>query len=80
MKKKDIYRCSNFNCDVFLCRKCFDDIPLNGLTETTYIQSTPSNNIDDDESNGSPKNDEDDSINSSELEEPYYDEEAFSNF
>jgi hypothetical protein len=63
-----------------LCRKCVEDIPVNDPIETTYIQSIPSNNVSDDDSNGRPEGNEDDSISSSEMEDPYDEEEALCNF
>ena len=54
---------------------------MNGDIETTYIQSVPQiNNDDDSQDGGSQDESEDESISSSELEEPLGEEEALRNF
>ena len=69
--KKEKYRCCEFNCDIFLCSKCFESKNQN---ITTYIESphlptfTETNNsfLDADDTNN---NNDGDSLNSSELDE-----------
>jgi hypothetical protein len=70
--KKNYYRCCEFNCDVFLCKRCFEDKSQN---TTMYIpspsvsqQATANDQIEDNDSTNSSSSDDNDSC---ELINPY---------
>ena len=92
--RKDHYRCSEFNCDVYQCKKCFDSIELNDNNDVTFIPSVTRVSSNDNNSNRNNNNEEqqsDDnfSINSNigstissenEFEEPFDHEEQLRQF
>jgi predicted GIY-YIG superfamily endonuclease len=90
--RKDHYRCSEFNCDVYLCKKCFDTIELNDNNDVTFISSVTRESSNDNNSNTNNINEENDdniSINSNidsiissedELQEPFDHEEQLRQF